>query len=114
MTRPFVALLVVLAATSVRSQPKLVLKPVALGLDQPVAITNAGDDRLFVAEQPGRIVIIGRSTPFLDIRSLVSCCDERGLLSVAFHPQYQANRLLYVDYTNLNGDTVIARYSTSS
>jgi glucose/arabinose dehydrogenase len=113
MRRPLFALLVALAASSVRSQPRLVLKPVAFGLDQPVAITNAGDNRLFVTEQPGQIIIIGKNTPFLDISSLVSCCNERGLLSVAFHPFYAVNGLFYVDYTNLNGDTVIARYSTS-
>src|ERR1700680_1740573 len=104
MRRPLFALLVALAASSVRSQPKLVLKPVAFGLDQPVAITNAGDDRLFVTEQPGQIIIIGKNAPFLDISSLVSCCDERGLLSVAFHPFYAVNGLFYVDYTNLSGD----------
>jgi glucose/arabinose dehydrogenase len=108
-----VLLAVLLAASSAEGQPKLVLKQIAAGLDQPLAITNAGDQRLFVTEQPGEIVIVGRSTPFLDIRSLVSCCNERGLLSVAFHPRFQVNGLFYVDYTNLNGDTVIARYSTS-
>lgn len=113
MRRTFVASLALLVSVTLLAQPKLVLKPVASGLDQPLAITNAGDDRLFVTLQPGEIVIPGRSTPFLDIRSLVSCCCEQGLLSVAFHPLYQVNGLFYVDYTNLNGDTVIARYSTS-
>ena len=113
MSRTVVALLSLLASLPLFGQPKLVLKPVATGLDQPVAITNAGDARLFVTLQPGQIVIPGRSTPFLDIRPLVSCCGERGLLSVAFHPLYRVNGLFYVDYTNLNGDTVIARYSTS-
>jgi len=114
MRRPVLILLALLVATSALGQPKLVLKLIAAGLDQPTAIGNAGDDRLFVTLQPGQIVIVGRGTPFLDIHSLVSCCNERGLLSVAFHPHYLQNGFFYVDYTNVNGDTVIARYSTLS
>jgi glucose/arabinose dehydrogenase len=113
MRRPVLILLALLVATSALGQPKLVLKLIAAGLDQPLAITNTGDERLFVTLQPGQIVIVGRSTPFLDIHSLVSCCNERGLLSVAFHPHYLQNGFFYVDYTNLNGDTVIARYAVS-
>jgi hypothetical protein len=52
-------------------------------------------------------------TPFLDIAPIVSCCGERGLLSVAFHPQYAVNGRFYVNYTNTSGHTVIARYSVS-
>lgn len=104
-------LLFFLWASAAFAQPQLILKPVASGLSQPLALTHAGDERLFVTLQAGQIVILGRSTPFLDIRSLVSCCQERGLLSVAFHPHYADNGFFYVDYTNRNGDTVIARYS---
>jgi hypothetical protein len=50
------------------------------------------------------------STPFLDLSSFVSCCGERGLLSVAFHPQYASNRYFFVYYTNVSGDIEIARY----
>ena len=112
MRRLILVLLALLVATSALGQPKLVMKLIAAGLDQPLAITNAGDERLFVTFQPGQIVIVGRSTPFLDIHTLVSCCNERGLLSVAFHPHYLQNRFFYVDYTNVNGNTVIARYTT--
>jgi glucose/arabinose dehydrogenase len=92
---------------------------VAQGLNQPVYLTApAGDERLFIVEQPGRIRIVENSRlldkPFLDIRSKVGCCDERGLLSVAFHPQYKANGFLFVDYTDKNGDTRIERYTVSS
>jgi glucose/arabinose dehydrogenase len=45
--------------------------------------------------------------------ALVTSGGEQGLLSVAFHPNYAANGLFYVDYTDLNGDTVIARYRVS-
>jgi glucose/arabinose dehydrogenase len=54
------------------------------------------------------------STPFLDISALVSCCGERGLIGLAFHPRYATNGLFYVNYTNTAGDVVIARYAASS
>ena len=93
------------------------LQLVASGLDRPTSIVNAGDPRLFLTLQPGRIVIVANGqvlpTPFLDIHDRLSCCDERGLLSVAFHPRYAQNGLFFVDYTDTNGDTVIARYQVS-
>jgi glucose/arabinose dehydrogenase len=58
--------------------------------------------------------------PFLDIRSLVASGGERGLLSVAFHPQFKTNGIFIVDYTRASstpanvGDTVIARYTDPS
>ncbi|HZT21517.1 MAG TPA: PQQ-dependent sugar dehydrogenase, partial [Verrucomicrobiae bacterium] len=90
------------------------------GLTNPVAIANAGDGtgRLFIVEQPGliRIVIGGNllATPFLDISDLVSCCGEQGLLGLAFHPGYVDNGFFYVDYTDVNGNTVVARYTVSA
>ena len=89
---------------------------VADGFDQPVQVVDPGDGsgRLFVVEQPGRIRIVrdGRVVPepFLDITELVGCCGERGLLSVAFHPDYANNGYVFVDYTDRKGDTVVARY----
>jgi len=68
------------------------LSPVATALSGPVHITHAGDERLFIVEQPGRIRIVQQgslvATPFLDIVSLVLSGGEQGLLSVAFHPAY--------------------------
>ncbi|MBI5589251.1 MAG: PQQ-dependent sugar dehydrogenase [Deltaproteobacteria bacterium] len=90
------------------------------GFTSPVHITHAGDGsgRLFVVEQPGRIRIVkdGRTLPtsFLDISGRVSCCGERGLLSVTFPPGYAAKGHFYVDYTNPAGDTVVARYRLSA
>jgi len=52
--------------------------------------------------------------PFLDIRSLVLCCGERGLLSVAFHPNYSQNGFFFVYYTDLTGDINIARYKVGA
>ncbi|HEU4496987.1 MAG TPA: PQQ-dependent sugar dehydrogenase [Flavobacterium sp.] len=93
--------------------------PFASGFNDPVEIAHAGDSRLFVVEQAGRIKILNADqttnpAPFLDISSLVSCCGERGLLGLAFHPNYAANGFFYVNYTNTAGNTVIARYAVSA
>ncbi|HEU0012990.1 MAG TPA: PQQ-dependent sugar dehydrogenase [Longimicrobium sp.] len=95
------------------------LQEVASGLASPVHLASpAGDARLFVVEQPGRIRIVqGGSllpTPFLDITGKVSSGGERGLLSVAFHPRYASNGLFYVNYTDNSGDTRVERYSVSA
>ena len=94
---------------------------VASGLILPVQATHAGDGsgRLFIVEQTGKIRILKNGvllgTPFLDLTSLVSCCGERGLLGLAFHPSYESNGFFYVNYTRAgDGATVIARYSVSA
>jgi glucose/arabinose dehydrogenase len=96
------------------------LVPIATGLDLPVSLAQAADGtgRLFIVEQGGLILIHdGNSlltTPFLDLSGLVSCCGERGLLGLAFHPNYESNGFFYVHYTDVAGDTMIARYSVSA
>ena len=92
------------------------LQPVAAGLAFPTSITHAkdGSNRLFITEQRGtvRVVRSGKMSPdyFLDITAQVRCCGEQGLLSIAFHPDFTANGDFFVDYTDRDGDTVIARY----
>lgn len=89
------------------TQPvKVGLEKVADGFDQPNGVFHARDDRLFVAEQKGRINVLARqgdrfgpSSVFLDITRLVACCGERGILGLAFHPQYADNGLFYVTYS---------------
>src|SRR4051812_22521628 len=112
-----ISLVLMLLTVSAAAQDA-VLQPIATGLDQPVALTHAGDTRLFITEQTGRIRIYDalglRTTPFLDIRSIVLSGGERGLLSVAFHPRYRDNGFFYVYYTNRNGDNSVARYQVSS
>ena len=98
---------------------RLRLVTVASGLDRPVfAISPAGDSRLFVVEQGGRIRIVrdGRllAAPFLDLRDRVRAGGERGLLSVAFHPGYARNGLLFVDYTDRKGETCVERFRVST
>src|SRR5216684_5072807 len=113
-TLPLILLLLVTTA----SAQDVALLPIASGLNQPVALTHAGDTRLFITQQVGTILIYDalglRATPFLDIRSLVLSGGERGLLSVAFHPLYRDNGFFFVYYTNRNGDNNIARYKVSS
>ena len=98
----------------------LQLVPVATGLSAPVYVSAPPGDvnRLFVVEQPGRIRVIQNgqllATSFLDIASKVSFGGEQGLFSVAFHPSYGTNGFFYVDYTDLNGDTRVERYTVTA
>ncbi len=95
------------------------LELVESGFASPVYLTTPPGDtaRLFVVEQGGQISIVQHGvslpTPFLDITSRVASGGERGLLSVAFHPNYAANGFFYVNYTDLNGDTRVERYTVS-
>jgi glucose/arabinose dehydrogenase len=107
------------------SPMQLELVPVASGFSQPLDLQSPDDNtnRLFVVEQGGKIKIIppnGQvlSTPFLDIGGkLINCSGEEGLLGLAFHPQYAANRQFFVNYTSNCGgalQTVIAEYTAST
>lgn len=94
--------------------------PVAAGLNQPVDLTHPGDGsgRLFIVERPGliRILLNGllMPEPFLNIQDRVgSGGSEQGLLGLAFHPAYLDNGYFFVNYTNLNGDTIISRFQRS-
>ena len=90
-------------------------QPFVSGLEAPVTLTFAGDPRrAFVVEQPGRIRMVENGQvdpePFSDISAQVSYVSERGLLGLAFHPQYPDPPYFYINYTDLNGDTVVERY----
>jgi glucose/arabinose dehydrogenase len=86
---------------------ELTLHVVASGFGQPVYVTNAGDDRLFVVDQPGYIWVIDGADPlvFLDLTDEVVFEGERGLLGMAFHPEYEENGLFYVNFTDRDGGT---------
>jgi len=106
------------AAIVVSAVPALQL--VASGLSSPLYLTQPPGDtsRLFVVEQPGRIRVISGgavlATPFLDLRSVVGYdAGERGLLSMAFHPNYAHNGQFFVDYTDPSGNVQVARYTVS-
>ncbi len=93
---------------------------IASGLSTPVGVFGDPTDasRMFVIEQnSGQIKIIESGsvlgTPFLNISGLLSIGGERGLLGMAFHPDYGTNGHFFLNYTNTGGDTVIARYTVS-
>lgn len=94
--------------------------------DNPLYLTHANDGsgRLFVVEQAGQVWIMdedGRTLdqPFLDINALLTDdtfrggYTERGLLSLAFHPQFAQNGALFIYYFDRDGHTVLARYRVS-
>jgi len=90
------------------------------GVKAPTDIQSArdGSGRLFIVEQPGRIRILKDGqmleTAFLDIRDRVgSNGSEQGLLGLAFHPRFAQNGYFFVNYTDLNGSTHIARFNAS-
>lgn len=99
---------------------------VADGFDSPIGIVSANDGtgRLFAWEQSGKIWVIKDGEvsldPFLDIGILLPAdvikggYTEQGLLGVAFHPQYTDNGLFFLHYSDVKGNTTIARYKVSS
>jgi glucose/arabinose dehydrogenase len=92
---------------------------IAGNLLRPLYVTQAPGDfeRLFIVEQNGRIRILLNGalldSAFLNVDPISSCCGERGLLGLAFHPDYQNNGYFYINYTNTLGNTVIARFSVT-
>ncbi|MGR3510511.1 MAG: PQQ-dependent sugar dehydrogenase, partial [Sulfitobacter sp.] len=106
-----------LGAVTAASALEVKLEEYVTGLNAPLAMVQpAGDDRKFVIEQFGRVKIIDKDgnllpTPFLDIRNKIVTqfhdFDERGLLGLAFHPDFATNGKFYVAYsanTNFQGD----------
>lgn len=99
------------------------LVTVAEGFHRPILLTNAGDGsgRLFVVQQSGRVRIVAgngyQDPPFLDVSGIISPAaasimySERGLLGLAFHPDFAENGQVFIDYTDLSGNTVVARYT---
>jgi len=110
------------AGTSGSFDPSGVTVDVAVavkGFDSPLDVTNAADGsgRLFVVEQAGRIrlvkggVLIDR--PFLDITGRIASGGERGLLGLAFHPDYPTDPRFFVNYTDRDGNTVVSQFTVS-
>ncbi len=85
--------------------PEIVLVETLSGLKNPVDFADAGDGsgRLYVVEQAGLVQLFNEGvkgeTPFLDIRDRVDCCGEKGLLGIAFPPDFAGSRIFYVNYT---------------
>jgi glucose/arabinose dehydrogenase len=107
------------SATPIGGQPTLTTTLVVRGLSSPLdfQVPVGERTRAFVVEQAGRIRIVRGGalvgTPFLDISSKVSSGGERGLLGLAFHPQYASNGRFYVNYTDRSGDTHISELRAS-
>ena len=104
-------------------RPVVHLQELVSGLDQPIAVKNAGDGsgRLFVLERAGRIRIIEggdlRPEPFLDISDQVDVIGEGGLIGLAFHPDFPSNGVFLVNYTASMAGTyriVVSRFRTST
>ena len=113
----FFTLLAVGICFFVAAQPKIDVVLVAEGFEEPVDITHAGDERLFIVERLGKIKILYPDTSvatFLDLTNIVGATGgEQGLLGLAFHPNYASNGYFYVNYTDFAGDTHISRFTRS-
>lgn len=96
------------------------LTQVVNALTKPVYVTHSGDNtgRMFIVEQTGKIKIWRNGgvlpTPFLNVSNLISGGGEQGLLGLAFPPNFASSQQFYINYTNLQGHTIIARYTVSS
>lgn len=121
--KPIYSLFIILIFNTLSFSQTIELTTFANGFNNPVEVTHAGDDRLFVVEQAGIIKIINadgsvNTTPFLDISTLVGSGGERGLLGLAFSPDYSTSGRFYVNYTDNSSanqpNTIIARYTVSS
>lgn len=110
---------VVTVGLAASAAAQLASEIVATGLRNPVALAASPTDPsiLFVVEQEGLVRVIRdgalAGTPFLDLRAETSTGGERGLLGLAFSPDYRESGRLFVNFTNRNGDTVIARFRRS-
>jgi glucose/arabinose dehydrogenase len=100
--------------------PPVAFERLADGLGNLTFLTHAGDGsgRLFVVEQRGVVRILASDgqladEPFLDIADRVSAGGERGLLGLAFHPDFRDNGRFFVNYSDTNGDNVIAQFQAS-
>ena len=105
-------------AAPAQAQPRS--QVVATGLSSPVAFVMDPLDHstFYVVEQRGTIRTLRNNTLatafFLDIRSVISSDGERGLLGLAFPPDHATSRRFYVNFTNPEGDTVVARYTRTA
>jgi glucose/arabinose dehydrogenase len=110
--------IVLACAASASAQLRLV--PYAVGFSAPLEFVQdpAVVSRQYVVEQGGRIRVIQggvvQPTPFLDLSASISAGGERGLLGLAFSPDYPSSGRFFVDFTDPNGNTVVARFKRSS
>ena len=114
----FLTFLILVSHTIVQAQLSVV--PFVNDVTKVTDITNCGDDRLFIAEQQGKVFISDldgnlNTTPFLSITDRVlDASTEQGLLGVAFSPNYLSDGRFYINYINNSGNTVISRFKVSA
>src|SRR5918995_4874439 len=106
---------VLLAMVPLQAPATIRAVTIASGLQSPVAFVQDPSDTsvFFAVEQAGRIRIVRKGAvigDFLDLRSAIASGGERGLLGLAFPPDAPATGRLYVNFTDRNGDTVVARF----
>ncbi len=116
--------LLAIVACFAQAQPTLTFTTFNTGNSRVVDIRNCNDSRLFFVQQAGKIIVcdsngVQNATPFLNLTGICtnpgSTGDERGLLGMAFHPDYKNNGYFYVNYTAISGGaTTIARYQVSA
>jgi glucose/arabinose dehydrogenase len=118
----FLMLTFFVKAQNINNLPKLELAPFAEGFKYPIDLANCGDNRLFVVERLGKIWAVDADgkrigdKPFLNITDRVFTVfpkeyDERGLLGLAFHPNYPDSPYFYVNYTGLDSNSHISRFT---
>jgi len=130
---PVLLLLSVSATAQIPADVELQAVPGISGLDSPLGLKHAGDGsgRIFIVEQGGTVRVIDATgslltTPFIDVSSLLTSGGERGLLDIAFHPEYAVDGaggegLFYLHFSSdgesidgtETGDTVVAEFSVT-
>jgi glucose/arabinose dehydrogenase len=122
MRLPALALLATVTALLIGADPASSLRLTQIGsFDQPVHVEDAPGKKnrklLFVVEKPGRVMVVrnGTASLFLDLTDIVlgPTSSEQGLLSIAFHPRYERNRLFYVFLTDRAGDNAVYEFKRS-
>jgi glucose/arabinose dehydrogenase len=105
------------------SAGQVAVQLIVSGLSSPIGVTNAGDGthRLFVVQQGGTVRVVSNnrllSGTFLNLSGVAggfTSGGERGLLGLAFHPNFKSNRKLFINYTNGGGHTVIAELTATA
>jgi glucose/arabinose dehydrogenase len=120
MFRRAIVCWVVWLALAVPAHAQLQGQAYASGFQSPVAFVQDPTDRTvqFVVQQTGRIRVVRSGTvlptDLLNLTTAISCCSERGLLGLAFAPDYASSGRFFVNFTNTVGDTVIARFTRST
>lgn len=118
MKKTIAFIITLMIVSSVNAQ-EIILEQFAQGLTSPVSIAHAGDSRLFIVQKPGQIVILNADstinpTPFLDISATVKNTGEKGLLGLAFHPNYAVNGMFFIYYSDTSNKNILARYVVSN